>query len=242
MAADGSTEGFGPLCCSLRKVVVVVSGLERQGVVRCGLARLQLQTASRRATVLPAALFKGVVFGLIGLGKVRFGKAGWGTVKVADGSTEGSCPPCRPQSGFGVGRLGVARCGELGLGVLRIVKMGPQGPSSMYSSLTRPKPHHCFKTMLKPQSKTDLIKRFIHDAGPSIISVEFTKLDGTVRKLQFNPLDSQEIKGTGHALKKPNIVRCRDFAVARKEGAGAWRSFDCELVVKIQAHGTIISF
>jgi len=97
-------------------------------------------------------------------------------------------------------------------------------------------------TMLKPQSKTALIKSFIHDAGSSIISVEFTKLDGTVRKLQFNPRDTQEVKGTGHALKKPNIVRCRDFAVARKEGEGAWRSFDCERVVKIQAHGTVISF
>ena len=96
--------------------------------------------------------------------------------------------------------------------------------------------------MLKPQSKTDLIKRFIHDAGSSIIGVEFLKADGTLRKLQFNPRDTQEVKGTGHALKKPNIVRCRDFAVARKEGEGAWRSFDCDRVVKIQANGTTISF
>ena len=96
--------------------------------------------------------------------------------------------------------------------------------------------------MFKPQTKTNVIKRFIFDAGSSIISVEFIKADGSVRKLQFNPLDSREVKGTGHALKKPNIVRCRDFAVARKEGEGAWRSFDCERVVKIQAHGTVISF
>ena len=100
----------------------------------------------------------------------------------------------------------------------------------------------CFPTMFKPQTKTDIIKRFIHDAQSSIVSVEFIKADGTVRKLQFNPRDTQEVKGTGHALKKPSIVRCRDFAVARKEGAGAWRSFDCERVVKIQAHGTVISF
>ena len=98
------------------------------------------------------------------------------------------------------------------------------------------------KTMFKPQTKTDIIKRFIRDAESSIVSVEFIKADGTVRKLQFNPRDTQEVKGTGHALKKPNIVRCRDFAVARKEGEGAWRSFDCERVVKIQAHGTVISF
>jgi hypothetical protein len=43
---------------------------------------------------------------MIGLGKIRFGKAGLGTVKVADGSTEGSCSPCRPQSGFGMAKFG----------------------------------------------------------------------------------------------------------------------------------------
>ena len=96
--------------------------------------------------------------------------------------------------------------------------------------------------MLKPQSKTDLIKRFIFDAGSSIVSVQFIKADGSLRSLQFNPRDTQEVKGTGHALKKANIVRCRDFAVARKEGEGAWRSFDCDRVVKIQANGTTISF
>jgi len=96
--------------------------------------------------------------------------------------------------------------------------------------------------MLKPQTKTDIIKRFIYDAESSIVSVQFIKADGSLRKLQFNPRDTQEIKGTGHALKKANIVRCRDFAVARKKGEGAWRSFDCERVVKIQAQGTVISF
>jgi hypothetical protein len=90
--------------------------------------------------------------------------------------------------------------------------------------------------------KTSIIKQFILSAKSSIVSVQFTKLDGSLRSLQFNPRDTREVKGTGHALKKPNIVRCRDFAVARKEGEGAWRSFDCERVVKIQAHGTVISF
>ena len=89
----------------------------------------------------------------------------------------------------------------------------------------------------KPQSKTELIKSFIFDAGSSIVSVEFRKVDGSLRKLQFNPRDTQEIKGTGHALKNPSIVRCRDFSIARKEGQGAWRSFDCERVVSIKANG-----
>ena len=95
------------------------------------------------------------------------------------------------------------------------------------------------KTMaaLKPQSKTSLVKRFIFDAGSSIVSVEFRKTDGSLRKLQFNPRDTTEVKGTGHALKSPSIVRCRDFSIARKEGQGAWRSFDCERVVSIKANG-----
>jgi hypothetical protein len=92
-------------------------------------------------------------------------------------------------------------------------------------------------TVLKPQSKTDIVKRFIFDAGSSIVSVEFRKADGTLRKLQFNPRDTQEIKGTGYALKAPSIVRCRDFSIARTQGEGAWRSFDCERVVSIKANG-----
>jgi hypothetical protein len=89
-------------------------------------------------------------------------------------------------------------------------------------------------------SKTELIKSFIFDAGSSIVSVEFRKADGNLRSLQFNPRDTQEIKGTGYALKAPSIVRCRDFSIARKEGQGAWRSFDCERVVSIKANGTTV--
>ena len=91
--------------------------------------------------------------------------------------------------------------------------------------------------VLKHQSKTDLVKSFIFDAGSSIVSVEFRKADGSLRKLQFNPRDTQEIKGTGYALKAPSIVRCRDFTIARTKGEGAWRSFDCERVVSIKANG-----
>ncbi len=90
--------------------------------------------------------------------------------------------------------------------------------------------------------KTSLIKQFIFNAGSSIISVQFVKADGTVRKLQFNPRDTQEIKGTGTPTKKTSIVRCRDFAIARKEGQGAWRSFDCERVVSIKSNGKELVF
>ena len=88
--------------------------------------------------------------------------------------------------------------------------------------------------------KTSFIKRFIFNAGSSIVSVEFRKLDGTIRSLQFNPRDGQEVKGTGTPSKNPSIVRCRDFSIARKEGQGAWRSFDCERVVSIKANGTTV--
>lgn len=90
--------------------------------------------------------------------------------------------------------------------------------------------------------KTSLIKQFIFNAGSSIVSVQFVKADGTLRKLQFNPLDSCEIKGTGHALKNPSIVRCRDFTIARNKGQGAWRSFDCERVVSIKSNGKELVF
>jgi hypothetical protein len=95
-------------------------------------------------------------------------------------------------------------------------------------------------TILKPQSKTELVKQFIKDAGASIVSVEFTKLNGEKRSLQFNPRDTQEIKGTGYALKAPSIVRCRDFTIARTQGEGAWRSFDCERVNCIKANGIVL--
>ena len=90
--------------------------------------------------------------------------------------------------------------------------------------------------------KTSLIKQFIFEAGSSIISVSFIKANGEPRSLQFNPRDTQEIKGTGHALKATSIVRCRDFAIARKEGQDAWRSFDCERVVSIKGNGKEMVF
>ena len=90
--------------------------------------------------------------------------------------------------------------------------------------------------------KTTLIKSFIHNAGSSIISVSFIKANGEKRNIQFNPFDAQEIKGTGYALKSPSVVRCRDFTIARNNGAGAWRSFDCERVISIKAKGQVLEF
>lgn len=86
-------------------------------------------------------------------------------------------------------------------------------------------------------TKTPIVRGFLRHAGSSIVSVEFVKADGSLRKIQFNPCDRQEIKGTGKPSTNASIVRCRDFAVARKDRQGAWRSFDCERVVSITAKG-----
>jgi hypothetical protein len=96
--------------------------------------------------------------------------------------------------------------------------------------------------MAPPMTKTDKIKSFIFNAGSSIVNVRFVKADGSVRSLCFNPRDTKEIKGTGTAVKKPSIIRCRDFTIARTAGEGAWRSFDCERVLSIKANGQTLIF
>ena len=89
--------------------------------------------------------------------------------------------------------------------------------------------------------KTTLVKRFIFNAGSSIVSVQFVKADGSVRSLQFNPRDSKEIKGTGTKCTNPSIIRVRDFNLAKK-GPGAWRSFDCDRVISVKGMGRELSF
>jgi hypothetical protein len=89
--------------------------------------------------------------------------------------------------------------------------------------------------------KTSFIRKFIANAGSSIVSVRFVKLDGSLRSVQFNPRDRQEIKGTGSPTTKASIIRCRDFRQA-KTGNAAWRSFDTERVISIQANGQHIVF
>jgi len=95
--------------------------------------------------------------------------------------------------------------------------------------------------LLLPMDKTSFIRQFIANAGSSIVSVRFVKLDGSLRSVQFNPRDKQEIKGTGTPTTKANIVRCRDFRQA-KAGNAAWRSFDTERVISIQANGQHVFF
>lgn len=89
--------------------------------------------------------------------------------------------------------------------------------------------------------KIKAIKSFIFNCGSSIVSVEFTKKDGTKRSISFNPRDSKEIKGTGTKCTNPSIIRVRDFNLAKK-GPGAWRSFDCDRVLSVKSMGEELSF
>ena len=90
-------------------------------------------------------------------------------------------------------------------------------------------------------SKTNAIKSFIFNCASNIVSVEFIKKDGTKRCIAFNPRDTKEIKGTGTNCTVPSIIRVRDFNLAKK-GSGAWRSFDCDRVVRVRSMGTELSF
>lgn len=87
------------------------------------------------------------------------------------------------------------------------------------------------------------IREFLKQSGSTIISVTFTKKNGELRKIVFNPKDRQEIKGTGKENTNPNIFRVRDFDIARNNnGIGAWRSFDCNRIVSIKTNGIVYKF
>lgn len=80
----------------------------------------------------------------------------------------------------------------------------------------------------------ETIREAITNAGSKLVSVRFTKADGSERQLTFNPLDFADIKGTGHAAKDPNIFRIRDIKL------GQWRSFDARRVHSIKVGGKLI--
>lgn len=63
-----------------------------------------------------------------------------------------------------------------------------------------------------------------------------------MRRIRFNPKDRQEIKGTGNVTGDPYIFRVRDFDIARKNGEGAWRSFDSRRIVSIKSNGVVYNF
>ena len=91
-------------------------------------------------------------------------------------------------------------------------------------------------------SRSQTIREFLQSSGSTIISVEFVKKNGEIRKIQFNPRDRQEIVGTGTNNTNPDIIRVRDFSIARENGQGAWRSFEVNRVVSITSNGNTFTF
>ena len=87
----------------------------------------------------------------------------------------------------------------------------------------------------------ETIRTFLQSAGSTIITVEFVKKDGTIRKISFNPRDKNEIKGTGTTAQNPDIIRVRDFNLARKNQP-AWRSFNVHTIRRINCNRQTFNF
>lgn len=79
----------------------------------------------------------------------------------------------------------------------------------------------------------ETIAQIIDAAGSKLVSVRFTKKDGSDRQLTFNPQDHADIKGTGNPTTDPNIFRIRDINI------GQWRSFDARRCHSIKVGGKL---
>lgn len=86
------------------------------------------------------------------------------------------------------------------------------------------------------------LREFLNQEGSTIISIEFTKKNGEKRCIQFNPRDRQEIRGFGDRNYNPNILRVRDFSIARQRGWGAWRSMNINSISRIRSRGKTYTF
>jgi hypothetical protein len=91
-------------------------------------------------------------------------------------------------------------------------------------------------------SRSENIRNFLRSCGSTIVSVEFMKKDGTIRKILFNPKDRNEIVGTGSKVQNPNIIAVRDLGIAQSQKTGAWRSFDVNRIVSIKSRGQVFNF
>lgn len=78
-------------------------------------------------------------------------------------------------------------------------------------------------------------------AGSTFVGVGFKKKDGTPREATFNPLDFNEIKGTGKSCQDPNIFRFREVH-NKEEGKTVWRSLDARRITFVRFKGNTILF
>jgi len=104
-------------------------------------------------------------------------------------------------------------------------------------------------------NKTDKVKELLALAGSTMISVTFTKKDGSERKISLNPKTTKGVSGesASEAAKKailtynknnPNMVRCYDAQLAASgvDPNKCWRSFNTENVLEIKAKGKTYKF
>lgn len=91
-------------------------------------------------------------------------------------------------------------------------------------------------------SKATLIRNFLQEEGSTIVSVKFIKKNGEKRTIVFNPKDRKELKGFGPNTDNPNLIRVRDFSIAKERGWGAWRSFNVNSIFSIRSRGQVYSF
>ena len=99
-------------------------------------------------------------------------------------------------------------------------------------------------------NKATKIKSIIREAKSTIVSVTFTKKDGTLRTMSFNARHKEGIKGLDASeqaqkavetrkANNPNLIIVIDLAAKRKtkKPEASWRSFNCESVVSVKAGG-----
>jgi hypothetical protein len=86
------------------------------------------------------------------------------------------------------------------------------------------------------------IRNFIQSSGSTIINVRFRKKNGEMRSLCFNPKDRQDLVGGSPSTTNPDIIRVRDFKIAKDQGEKAWRSFDVNRVISLTSNGQRFEF
>lgn len=83
--------------------------------------------------------------------------------------------------------------------------------------------------------KAQQIKTILKAAGSRYVTVNFTKKNGELRAITFNPRFHLETKGTGSP-------RPSDLFTVVDSAKTKWRSFRSESVLSIKANGQVHTF
>lgn len=100
------------------------------------------------------------------------------------------------------------------------------------------------------QSKEDLVKDILDKAGSHIVSIKFTKKDGSERDIKVNARMMQGLKGedASESAKKavetrkqrnPNLIPVIDFDLYKetKDASQCWRYVNASNVIEMSADG-----